>query len=351
MANRKIKIQLNPLNSSPGLSDAFENFDSIDDEIQPKMIEVWDGKRIAWAIAILSALIILPAVYLLFDSYSEDDNKTSTNQGLYATTVDTETSSASQPVTQEASAVSVDPAMTEPEPVVEYPEPGARSDTQTKENEPLKSVIAEANPKAQPDQTETVNDEQQTPISPATLSPVVASPESSQTENSVSTGIAVSTESQKSENSAIVPDLGAKTMTLQPKVKLSQGINSLDVYQYLQSKHINRALLVTDVHEREPVGENIDSIQVDNRSVTRLFYFTEVKGMEGQSITYRWLYGDKPVFSKTIPVTGNYSWRSYTSKLIPYSMLGNWRVEVLDSHGHLLAKQDFTVKRMTDSHD
>lgn len=351
MAN-KIKIHLNPLNTGPGITDAFGSPD-IDDEIQPKMVEVWDGKRIAWAIAILSALIIFPAVYLLYDSYWGEkegnlQNMQGSVQGKSSQIGTTGTSAIVSRSTQSDASLqsslpeSASSGLSETKPEIKHHQPIIKLDSDdTSSLETTAATIA--NQQEKQEKAEVIKRKQTVSTS---SSESVRDAEGKSSSEVSQSGISGTNQIKQSELKGSEVEPG--TISLQPATKLSQGVNSLDIYQYLQSKHINRSLLVTDVQEREPVGDDIDTVQVDKESETKLYFFTDVKGLDGQTITYRWLHGDKPVFSKTVPVNGNYRWRSYTSKRIPYSMPGRWRVELLDSEGHLLTKHDFTVVQATE---
>jgi hypothetical protein len=137
--------------------------------------------------------------------------------------------------------------------------------------------------------------------------------------------------------------LESQTEQLSTETSSTGADQLLDDNYYDKSEHVNRARLVSAVSKLEPVGEDVQSITINNGQSRRIVYFTEVKGLGGQNITYRWLHEGQLVFSKTIAVDGDYSWRSYINKLIPASMTGSWIVELRDDQDIILSQHSFEV--------
>ncbi|MBN2000638.1 DUF2914 domain-containing protein, partial [candidate division KSB1 bacterium] len=103
------------------------------------------------------------------------------------------------------------------------------------------------------------------------------------------------------------------------------------------TSEISRSVFTTNVINNEPV-DDLENITTDTRTV---YYFTELRGMNGQTVTHRWLYGGEIVAEKVFAVQGNRD-RIYSSKTLTSEWLGTWTVEVRDSGGNLL-QQDFFV--------
>jgi hypothetical protein len=68
--------------------------------------------------------------------------------------------------------------------------------------------------------------------------------------------------------------------------------------------------------------------------------FSEVIGLGGEVLEYRWLHDGKQVLRIRVPV-GAERWRSHAEKTIYKRMTGAWRVELRDSADRLLASADF----------
>jgi hypothetical protein len=370
----------------------------MDYEIEPKMVEVWNGTRIAWAVAVLSALIIIPIVYLLYNSYwSESSNQIETT---------VENTQQSQSRLEVASTQDTPVVIKSPDLAAQtgLPSPQSTIDNATRallEQQSLSEVSASIHK----NKTEKLKGEQ-LEESEIAAEPVMAAQTAELTSVAESqklqpTLIDKSDEQQKilSEAEELVENPTITSATTSPPVlKPPQAVedddhqlaanrvdqaeldSSLDEQQlrsggeellsaqitddvdtqtspppvieadmqlddeyHGQSEHVNRAHLVRIVRNLEPVGEDVQSITLMEGQPRRLAYFTEVKGLGGQNITYRWLYEGKLVFSKKVAVTGNYTWRSYISKLIIASMAGQWVVELRDDQDKLLVQENFEV--------
>jgi len=87
------------------------------------------------------------------------------------------------------------------------------------------------------------------------------------------------------------------------------------------------------VEAREPVGE----AQVFPADVGRLFFFTQLSGVEGAGeVRHVWIYDGREVASVTLPAQGP-TWRTWSSKTILPEYRGDWAVEVRDASGAVLA--------------
>ncbi|MEE9344667.1 MAG: DUF2914 domain-containing protein [Methylococcales bacterium] len=382
------------MRGNPSLSDAFSGMDY---EIEPKMVEVWNGTRIAWAVAILSALIIIPIVYLLYNSYwSESSNQTETTvENTQQSQSRLEVASAQDtPVVIKApdltaqtglssSQSSIDNAtraLLEQQSLSEVSASIHKNKTEKLKSEKLEESEVAAEPiiaaktaeitsaaesqKLQPKLIDK-SDEQQKILSEAeervenptitsvtTSPPVLNTPQAVEDDHQLATNPVDQAELKSSlDEQQLVSDgeeiLSAQTtddvdtQTSPPPV--IEADMQLDDEYHGQSEHVNRAHLVRVVRNLEPVGEDIQSVTLMEGQPRRLAYFTEIKGLGGQNITYRWLYEGQLVFSKKVAVTGNYTWRSYISKLLVASMAGQWVVELRDDQNKLLVQENFEV--------
>jgi hypothetical protein len=91
-----------------------------------------------------------------------------------------------------------------------------------------------------------------------------------------------------------------------------------------------RAQFTTNVEDREPV-DNIASLSNDK---TKIYFFTELRGLAGKTVTHRWEYNGKVMYEQPFEV-GSARWRTFTSKTLDPSWTGEWKVSVMDGDSTL----------------
>lgn len=94
------------------------------------------------------------------------------------------------------------------------------------------------------------------------------------------------------------------------------------------NENIARSQFTTDIDDREPV----DQVMVLDNSVTTVYFFTDVRGLEGQSVTHSWEYDGQVISKKEFKVKGP-RWRVYSQKELDPSMTGKWTVIIRDDRG------------------
>ncbi len=100
-------------------------------------------------------------------------------------------------------------------------------------------------------------------------------------------------------------------------------------------------MLTTAVSQREP--ENVlKDIVASNDFSDKLMFFTEVRNLDGQSISHLWFHQDQLMAEVELAIRAN-RYRTYSSKNIMPSQTGDWRVEVVTGSGKLLAQKVFRV--------
>ena len=92
-----------------------------------------------------------------------------------------------------------------------------------------------------------------------------------------------------------------------------------------------RALFTTAIEAREPV-DRIDSLAT---SAERVYFFTDIVGLQGQTVIHRWTYNDEVKAEVPIKVRSP-RWRAYSSKKLLPGWTGDWKVEVVDTSGTVL---------------
>lgn len=113
---------------------------------------------------------------------------------------------------------------------------------------------------------------------------------------------------------------------------------------------VARAQFTTGIAAQEPVNRvnsvfsiNGENYSMDGRPLRALYYFTEVEGMRGETVTHRWEHGGEVVAQASFDVGGD-SWRIYSSEELVPEMAGDWRVVVSDAQGNVIKTDTFTYQ-------
>jgi hypothetical protein len=102
---------------------------------------------------------------------------------------------------------------------------------------------------------------------------------------------------------------------------------------------VARAQFTRAIRDREPT-DNITALDTTEKNV---YFFTELKDFDGQTVTHRWEWNGKPVHELAFNV-GGVRWRVYSSvNLIP-ERTGTWKVTVVDSSGGTLSAATFNYE-------
>ena len=102
-----------------------------------------------------------------------------------------------------------------------------------------------------------------------------------------------------------------------------------------QAGHVARAAFASAVQDREPI-DNLKEIA----SSEKVYYFTELRDMSGQTVTHRWEHNGKVMAEVPFNVGGD-RWRVYSSKNILPEWDGEWKASVVDSTGEILSVNTF----------
>jgi len=90
---------------------------------------------------------------------------------------------------------------------------------------------------------------------------------------------------------------------------------------------VARAIVTTAVENREP----IDRVLILENNFSKIFFFSDLRHMQGETITHRWEYEGKVVMRKTFDVKGP-RWRVFSLKEMEPDMLGHWTVVITDKN-------------------
>ncbi|ALP52435.1 hypothetical protein Tel_04345 [Candidatus Tenderia electrophaga] len=102
------------------------------------------------------------------------------------------------------------------------------------------------------------------------------------------------------------------------------------------SGSVARSTFTQAVVNREP-KEPINELSNAQRHI---YYFTELKGMAGQTATHRWIYDGQTMAEVKFDV-GAPRWRVWSSKTLMPEWTGTWTVSVLNELGQEIYSESF----------
>ena len=87
-------------------------------------------------------------------------------------------------------------------------------------------------------------------------------------------------------------------------------------------------------------GAPIDFRQQFDNNTQVVYYYTEILGLQGQSVTHRWKFQGKVVQEVKLPVKGSRQ-GVWSRNKMPPERTGNWTVEVVDPRGEVIRMDNF----------
>jgi hypothetical protein len=99
------------------------------------------------------------------------------------------------------------------------------------------------------------------------------------------------------------------------------------------SDTVVRAVFTTTVTDREP-ADQITSLTND---IQQVYFYTELKNLEGQTITHKWEHAGDVKAEVSFDVKA-LRWRVWSSKTLDPSWTGEWTVSVIDGSSATLAQ-------------
>ena len=92
-------------------------------------------------------------------------------------------------------------------------------------------------------------------------------------------------------------------------------------------------------------GNPIDSVhRISSASVRALYCFTRLQSATGEETVIRhiWYRDNEKAGEYALPVKDK-RWRTFSKKMIKKGWSGDWRVEAIDSEGHILKTVEFRM--------
>ncbi len=102
------------------------------------------------------------------------------------------------------------------------------------------------------------------------------------------------------------------------------------------SEHVARALFTSEVQNREPT----DSITSLSNDKNKIYFYSDLTRLGGQTVTHRWEYQGKTMSEVKFNVGGP-RWRVWSSKTLLPQWTGEWRVLIIDGSGNKVGEGTF----------
>ena len=91
-------------------------------------------------------------------------------------------------------------------------------------------------------------------------------------------------------------------------------------------ENISNAEFAMEIKDRTP----LNIIEELDNSFGKIYFFTNIRNLQGQSIRHRWIYKNKVMAEVEFDINGP-RWRVWSSKNLWPTWLGEWSVEVLNA--------------------
>lgn len=114
------------------------------------------------------------------------------------------------------------------------------------------------------------------------------------------------------------------------------------------NRGVSRALLTYGLNNKESVGkesvgEIVRKLSIRRKNTAWVYYFTELKSMNGSKVYHEWLKNGVVVSRLALSISGD-TWSTSSRKLLSDSAKGKWAVRLVDKAGRLLNEKKFEVE-------
>jgi hypothetical protein len=100
------------------------------------------------------------------------------------------------------------------------------------------------------------------------------------------------------------------------------------------------AQFTSGVENREP----IDQLTFVESTTEKIFFFSDLRGFEGQTVVHRWSFKGETQAEVSFAVGGP-RWRVWSSKDLSQALFGDWTVEIVNEAGEVIAAETFTYRQ------
>jgi hypothetical protein len=135
--------------------------------------------------------------------------------------------------------------------------------------------------------------------------------------------------------SATTSEVAADEATTATEASTDDAATAADEQTGFSRGNVARSVFTTAIQDREPT----DKIKQSSEE-NRIYYFTELRDMSGQTATHRWEYNGKVMAEVNFDVRGP-RWRVWSSKNFVPGWEGEWKVSVLNGAGEVISEDVF----------
>lgn len=107
--------------------------------------------------------------------------------------------------------------------------------------------------------------------------------------------------------------------------------------------NVSRTSLTYGINNKEPADEVARTVDIKRKKPVWVYYFTELKAMNGGTVFHEWLKNGAIVSRQKLVISGDI-WRTSSRKLLSESEKGSWIVRLVDKSGRLLNEKSFKVE-------
>ena len=118
--------------------------------------------------------------------------------------------------------------------------------------------------------------------------------------------------------------------------------SSLEVQTGFNPGTVARSAFTTAIADREPV----DTLQAIEAVEQKIYFFTELLDMQGQTATHRWEYNGEVMAEVTFEVKGP-RWRVWSSKNLQPEWLGEWKVSIINGANEVISESTLNIVATT----
>lgn len=106
------------------------------------------------------------------------------------------------------------------------------------------------------------------------------------------------------------------------------------------SNPVTQAVITTGI--TSDARPETDNLSVVDFGVGKVIFYTEIVGLQGQTVQHQWIYGNEVMASISMKIGSSRS-INWSQTSVGSGQTGRWIAKVVDQSGQVLASRDFDV--------
>ncbi len=143
---------------------------------------------------------------------------------------------------------------------------------------------------------------------------------------------------QTSPATAAEPAITAETPAQSSQTAPAADNAAIEEQSGFSRGSVVRSVFTSAIDQREPV----DKLKTVEQDQPKVFYFTELRDMTGQTAKHRWQHDGKVIAEVDFNVQGP-RWRVWSAKSLNPNATGEWKVSVVNGAGEIIAEELLSV--------